>query len=119
MANRRGKLETLTDFIFLGSKITADSDYSHEIKTHLLIGRKVMTNLACILKKQRYYFASKCLYSQSYSFARSCDGWENWTIRKAKYQGIVAFKLWCWKRLLRVLWTEKRSNQSMLNEISP
>ena len=71
MANRRGKLETLTDFIFLGSKITADSDYSHEIKTHLLIGRKVMTNLACILKKQRYYFASKCLYSQSYGFSSS------------------------------------------------
>ena len=71
MANRRGKLETLTDFIFLGSKITEDSDYSHENKTYLLTGRKVMTNLDCILKMQRYYFASKCLYGQSYGFSSS------------------------------------------------
>ena len=71
MANRRGKLSTLTDFIFLGSKITEDSDYSREIKTYLLTGRKVMTNLDCILKMQRYYFASKCLYSQSYGFSSS------------------------------------------------
>ena len=89
------KVETVTDFIFLGSKITADVDCSHEIKRHLLLGRKAMTNLDSMLKKQRYHFADKVLYSQSYGFS-SNDVWrESWAIKKAKHQGIDAFKLWC------------------------
>ena len=106
MANRRGKLETLTDFIFLGSKITEDSDYSHENKTYLLTGRKVMTNLDCILKMQRYYFASKCLYGQSYGFSSSHvrmweinhkEGWvpKNWCFQIVVLEKILESPLDC------------------------
>ena len=120
MANRWGSNGTVTDFILGGSKITVDGDCSHEIKRHLLLGRKVMTNLDSILNKQRHYFANKCPSSQSYSFSSShMYGCESWTIMKAECQRIDAFELWCWRRLLRVPWTEMRSNQSILKEISP
>ena len=119
-------METVKDFIFLGSKITADCDCTHEIKRRLLLVRKVMTNLllshfSCDqprqhIKKQRHYFANKGLSSQSYGFSSSHYGCENWTIKKVKCQRIDAFELWCWRRLLRVPW---RSNQSMLKEINP
>ena len=113
---RDGKtMETVTDFIFLGSKITADGDCSHEIKRCLLLRRKAMTSLDSIFKKQRHHFADKGLSSQSYGFSSS----HVWTIRKAECQRIDAFELWCWRRLLRVPWTERRSNQSILKEISP
>ena len=105
-------METVTDFIFLGSKITADGDCSHEIKRHLLLGRKAMTNLDSI-------FADKGLYSQSYGFLVVMYGCESWTIKKAECRRTDAFELWCWRRLLRVPWTVKRSNQSLLKEISP
>ena len=106
-------VETVTDFIVLGSKITADGDYSHEIKRHLLLGRKV----GQLIKKQIHYFASKSLSSQGYGFSSSyvC---ENWTIKKAECHRIDAFELWCWRRLLRVPWTARRSNQSIPKEIS-
>ena len=101
---------------FLASKITADGDCSHEIKRHLLLGRKVMTNL---LKKQRHYFANKGLSSQAYGFSSSLYECESWTIKKAECRRIDATELWCWRRLLRVPWTARRSNQSILKEISP
>ena len=112
-------LETVADFIFLDSKITADGDCSHEIKRHLLLGRKVMTNLDSILKSilKRHYFINKGPSSQGYSFSSS---WcESWTIKKADCWRIGTFELWCWRRLLRVPWIAKRSNQSILKEISP
>ena len=105
-------METVTDFIFLGSKITADSDCSHEIKRRLLLGRKAMTNLDSI-------FADKGLYSQSYGFLVVMYGCESWTIKKAECRRNDAFQLWCLRRLLRVLWTARRSNQSVLKEINP
>ena len=108
-------METVTDFIFLGSKITADGGCSHEIKRHLLLGRKAMTNLDSILKKQRHYFANKSPYKHT----RVMYGCESWTIKKAECRRIDAFELWCWRRLLRVPWTARRSNQSILKEISP
>ena len=111
-------VETVSDFIFLGSKITADGDCSHEIKRRLLLGRKVMTNLDSIFKS-RHYFANKGPSSQGYSFPVVMYGCESWTIKKAKHQKIDAFELWCWRRLLRVPWTARRSNQSILKEISP
>ena len=110
--------KTVTDFIFLGSKITVDGDCSHEIKRHLLLGRKVMTNLDSIFKKQRHYFTDEGLHSQSYGFSSS-HGCESWTIKKAECWRIDDFELWCWRRLLRVPWTSRRSNQSILKEISP
>ena len=100
--------------IFLGSKITGDGDCSHEIKRHLLLGRKAITNLDSILKS-RHYFADKGPYNQSYVIMYVC---ESWTIKKAECQRTDAFELWCWKRLLRVPWTPRRSNQSILKEIS-
>ena len=109
------KVETVTGFIFLGSKITAGGDCSHKIKRLLLLERKAMTNLDSIFKKQRHHFADKGLSSQSYGFSSS----HVWTIRKAECQRIDAFELWCWRRLLRVPWTERRSNQSILKEINP
>ena len=112
------KVRTVADFIFLGSKITADSDWSHEIKRCLLLGRKAMTNLDSI-KKQRHHFAVKVLYSQNYGFSVVMYGCESWTIKKAERWRIDAFELWCWRRLLRVLWTARRSNQSILKEIRP
>ena len=111
-------METVTDFIFLGSKITADGDCSHEIKRCLLLGRKAITNLDSTLKKQGHYFANKIPCSQSYGFSSSHMD-VSWTIKKAECQRIDAFELWCWRRLLRVLWTARRSNQSTLKEISP
>ena len=107
--------EIVTDFIFLGFKITADGDCSHEIKRCLLLGRKARQHV----KKQRHHFANKGPSSQSYGFSSSLYGCENWTINKAERQRIDAFELWCWRRLLRVPWTARRSNQSILKEISP
>ena len=112
-------METVTDFIFLGSKITVDGDCSHEIKRCLFLGRKAMTNVDSILKSQRHYFANKGPYSQSYGFPVVMYGCESWIIKKAESQRIDAFELWCWRRLLRVPWTARRSNQSILKEISP
>ena len=101
--------ETVTEFIFLGSKITADGDCSHEIKRRLLLGRKAITNLDSILE-QRHYFADKGLSSQSYGFPVVMYGCESWTMKHAEHQRIDAFELWCWRRLLRVPWTARRSN---------
>ena len=114
----RENVVTVTDFIFWGSKITADGECSHEIRRHLLLGREAMTNLGSILKKQRHHFAEKGLYSQSYGFSVIC-GCESWTIKKAEWCRIDAFELWCWRRHLRVPRTARRSNQSILKEISP
>ena len=111
-------VETVSDFIFGGSKITADGDCSHEIKRRLLLGRKVMTNLDCVLKKQRHYFVSKGPSSQGYGFSVVIYGCESCTIKKAELRRIDAFEVWCWRRLLRFPWTARRSNQSILKEIS-
>ena len=108
--------ETVADFIFLGSKIGADGDCRHEIKRRLLLRRKVMTNLNSILKKQRHCFANKDPSSQGYGFSSSR---ESWTIKKAERRRIDAFELWCWRRLLRLPWTARRSNRSTLKEVSP
>ena len=120
MANTRGKSVSITCFIFLGSKITADGDCSYEIKRRLLLGRKVMTNQPIQhIKKQRHYFVDKGPYSQSYGFPVLMYGCECWTLKKAEHRRINAFELWCWERLLRVPWTARRSNQSILKEINP
>ena len=111
-------METMTNFIFLGFKITVDSDCSHQIKRCLLLGRKAVTNLDSELEKQRHYFADKGLYSQSYGFSSSRVQCECWTIKKAEHWRIDAFELWCWRRLLRAPWTAQRSNQSILREIN-
>ena len=118
MANRWGNNGNSDRFIFLGSKITADGDCSHGIKRCLLLGRKAMTKLDSILKKQRYYFPKKGPSSQSYDFPVVMYGCESWTIKKAEHRRIGAVKLWCWGRLLRVPWTSRRSNQSILMEIN-
>ena len=111
--------ETVSDFIFGGSKITADGDFSHEIKRCLLLGRKVMTNLESILKSRDITLPTKvCLVKAMVSLV-VMYGCESWTIKKAECQRIDAFELWCWKRLLRVPRTARRSNQSILKEISP
>ena len=110
-------VETVSDFIFLSSKITADDDCSHEIKRHLLLGRKAMTNLDSLLKSRDITLTAKS--SQSYSFPIVMYGCESWTIKKAECQSIDAFELWCWRRLLRVPWTARRSNRSILKKISP
>ena len=102
-----------------GSKITADGDFSHEIKTHLLLGRKVMTNLDSILKSRDITLSTKVCLVKAMVFPVVMYGYESWTIKKAEHQRIDAFKLWCWRRILRVPWTAKRSNQSILKEISP
>ena len=112
-------VETVTDFNFLGSKITADGDYSHEIKRCLHLGRKVMTNLDSILKSRNITFPTKVHLVNAMVFPVVMYGCESWTIKKVEHQRIDAFELWCWRRLLRVLWTAKRSNQSILKEISP
>ena len=109
-------METVTDFIFGGSKITADSDYSHEIKRCLLFGRKAMTN---ILKRRGITLPTKVHIVKAVVFPVVMYGCESWTIRKAECQRIDAFELWCWRRLLRVPWPTRRSNQSILKEISP
>ena len=107
-------VETVADFIFLGSKITADGDCSHEIKRRLLLGRKVMTNLDSILKSRDITFSTKAM-----AFPVVMYGCESWTVKKAECRRIDAFELWCWRRLLRVPWTARRSNQFILMEISP
>ena len=120
MANRWGNtVETGTDFIFLESKITADGDCSHEIKKCLLLGRKAMTNLDSILKTRYITLPTKVRLVNAMVFSVVVYGCESWTIKKAECQRIDAFDLWCWRRLLRVPWTARRSNQSILKEISP
>ena len=109
----------MRDFIFLGSKITADGACSHEIKKHLLLGRKVMTNLDSILKSRDINLLSKVRLVKAMVFSVVMYGYESWTIKKAEHSRTDAFELWCWRRLLRVPWTTKRSNQSILKEISP
>ncbi|XP_060986766.1 stAR-related lipid transfer protein 6 isoform X1 [Dama dama] len=111
--------ETVADFIFWGSQITAEGDCSHEIKRRLFLGRKVRTNLDSILKSRDITLSTKVLSSQGYGFSRVMYGCESWTIKKAERQRIDAFELWCWRRLLRVPWTTRRSNQSILKDISP
>ena len=112
-------METMADFIFLGSQITADGDCSHEIKRHLLLGRKVMTNPDSILKGRDITLSTKVHLVKAIVFQVVIYGCEIWTIKKAECQRIDAFELWCWRRLLRVPWTARRSNQSILKEISP
>ena len=112
-------VETVTDFIFLVSKITADGDCSHEIKRCLLLGRKVMTNLDSILKSRDITLPTKVQLVKATIFPVVIYGCKRWTIKKAECQRIDAFQLWCWRRLLRVPWTARRSNQSILKEVSP
>ena len=111
--------ETVVDFIFLSSKITADDDCSHEIKRRLLLGRKVMTNLDSIFKSRDITLPAKVRLVKAMVFPVVMYGCQNWTVKKAERQRINAFELWCWRRLLRVPWTARRSNQSILKEISP
>ena len=112
-------METVRDFILGGSKITADGDYSHEIKRLLFLGRKVMTNLDSILKSRDITLSTKVRLVKAMVFPVVMYGCESWTIKKAEHRRIDAFELWCWTRLLRVPWTARRSNQSILKEISP
>ena len=112
-------VETVADFIFLGSKITADGDCSHEIKSRLLLGRKVMTNLDSILKSRDITLSTKVHLGKAMVFPVVIYGCESWTIKKAEHQRIDAFELWCCRRLLRVPWTARRSNLSILKEINP
>ena len=111
--------ETVSDFIFLSSKTTADGDCSHEIKRHLLPGRKAMTNLGSILKSRDITLPTKVHLVKAMVSPVVMYGCESWTIKKAECQRIDAFELWCWRRLLRVPWTARRSNWSILKEISP
>ena len=113
------RVETVADFIFLGSKITADGDCSHEIKRCLLLGRKVMTNLDSIFKSGDINLPTKVRLVKAMVFPVVMYGCESWTIKKDKHQRIDAFDLWCWRRLLKVPWTARRSNQSILKEINP
>ena len=114
-----GEVEAVTDFIFLGSKITADGDCNHEIKRHLLFGRKVMTNLYSILKSRDITLLTKVHIVKAMVFPVVMYGYKSWTIKKAEHQRTDAFKLWCWKRLLRVPWTERKSSPLILKEINP
>jgi len=113
------KLEAVTDFIFLGSKITVDGDCSHEIKRHLFLGRKAMTNLDSILKSKDITLPAKVRLVKAMVFPVVMYGCESWTIKKAEHQRINTFELWCWRRHLRVPWTAWRSNLSILKEINP
>ena len=115
----RETMETVADFILGGSKITADVDCSHEIKRGLLPGRKAMTNLDSILKSRDITLSTKVRLVKAMIFPVVMYGYESWTITKAEHQRTDAFELWCWRRLLRVPWTARRSNQSILKEISP
>ena len=112
-------VETVSDFIFLGSKITADGDCSHEIKRCLLLGRKIMTNLDSILKSRDVTLSAKVCLIKAVVFPVVMYGCESWIIKKAECRRIDAFELWRWRRLLRVPWIARRSNQSILKEISP
>ena len=109
----------MTDFFFLDSKINADGDCSHEIRRHLLLGRKVMTNLDSIFQSRDITLPTKVCLIKAVVFPVVMYGCESWTIKKAESQRTDAFELWCWRRLLRVSWTARRSNQSILKEISP
>ena len=111
--------KTVSDFIFLGIKITAGGDYSHEIKRHLLLGRLAMSNLDSVLKSRDITFPTKVCTVKAMVFPVVMYGCESWTIKKAECHRIDAFELWCWRRLLRVPWTTRRSNQFMLKEINP
>ena len=112
-------METVSDFIFLGSKVIADGDCSHEIKRRLLLGRKVMTNLISIFNSRDITLLTKVHLVKAMVFPVVMYGCESWNVKKAECQRIGAFELWCWRRLLRVPWTARRSNQSILKEISP
>ena len=112
-------VERVIDFIFLGSKITADGDCSHEIQRRLLLGRKVMTNLDSILKSRDITLLTKVRLVKAMVFPVVMYACESWTVKKAECQRIDAFELWCWRKLLRIPWTARRSNQSILKEISP
>ena len=114
-----GKVETVTDFIFLGSKITVDGNCTYEIKRCLLLGRKPMPNLDSIFKSRDITLPTKVCLVKAMIFPIVMYGCESWTIKKAEHQRIDAFELWCWRRLLRVPWTARRSNRSILKEISP
>ena len=115
----RETVETVSDFILGGSKITADGDCSHEIKRSLLLGRKVMTNLDGIFKSRDITLPTKVCLVKAMVFPVLMYGCESWTVKKCEHRRIDAFELWCWRRLLRVPWTARRSNQSILKEISP
>ena len=119
MANRWGNNETVTDFIFLGSKIIVDGNCSHEIKRCLLLGRKAMTNLDSMFKSRDITLLTKVHLIKAMVFPVVMYGCESWTIKKAERRRINAFELWYWRRLLRVPWTARRSNQSILKKISP
>ena len=119
MADSWETVETVADFIFLGSKITADGDCSTEIKRRLLLGRKVMTNLDNILKSRDFALSTKVCLVKAMVFPLVMYECESWTVKKSECQRIDAFELWCWRRLLRVPWTARRSSQSILKEISP
>ena len=112
-------VETVADFIFLDSKITTDGDCSHEIKRHLFLGRKAMTNLDSLLKNRDITLPTKIRLVKAMVFPVVMYGCDSWTIKKAEQRRIDAFELWCWRRLLRVPWTARRANQSILKEISP
>ena len=112
-------METVADFIFLGSKITVDGDCSHDIKRHLLLGRKVRTNLDSMLKSRDITLPTKVCLVKAMVFPVVMYGCEIWTVKKAERRRIDAFELWCWRRLLRVPWTARKSSQSILKEISP
>ena len=112
-------METMTDFMFLASKITADGDCSHEIKRRLLLGRKAMRNIVSILKSRDITFLTKVCLVKAMVFPVVMYGYESWTIKKAEHWRIDAFELWFWRRLLGVPWTTRRSNQSILKEINP
>ena len=112
-------VETVSDFIFLGSKSTADGDCSHEIKRCLLLRRKVMTNLDSMLKSRDITWPTMIRLVKAMVFPVVMNGCESWTVKKAEHRRIDAFELWCWRRLLRVSWTARRSNQSILKEINP
>ena len=119
MATDVETMETVRDFIFLGSKITADVDCSHEVKRRLLLGRKAMTNLDSILKSRNITLPTKVCLVKAMVFPVVMCGYESWTTKKAEHRRIDAFELWCWRRLLRVPWTARRSKQSILKEINP
>ena len=112
-------VETVADFILGSSKITADGDFNHEIKRRLFLGRKVMTNLDSILKSRDLTLPTKVCLVKAMVFPVVMYGCERWTVKKAEHRRIDAFELWCWRRLLRVRWTARRSNQSILKEIGP
>ena len=119
MANRSGNNRNSERLYFFGSKITADGDYSHEIKRYLLLGRKAMTNPDSILKSRYITLPTKVCIVKAMVFSVVMCGCESWTIKKTEHRRIDAFELWCWRRLLRVPWTARRSNQSILKETNP